>query len=74
MCFFKSTKKKGEASLTLLFRWTALKVERLWLALWELGEIVGALVIEETTKSYAKTITARNFIVRSRSDTYPNCL
>ena len=51
-----------------------MKVERLWLALWELGEIVGALVIEETTKSYAKTITARNFIVRSRSDTYPNSL
>ena len=36
--FFKSTKKKGEASLTLLFRWTALKVERLWLASWELGD------------------------------------
>ena len=51
-----------------------MKVERLWLALWELGEIVGALVIEETTKSYAKTITARNFIVRSRFDTSQNCL
>ena len=31
-------------------------------------------VIEETTKSYAKIITARNFTVRSRSDTYHNCL
>ena len=36
----------------------------------------GALVIEEITKSCAnaKTVKARNLIVRSRSKTYPSCL